>query len=214
MTPRILMAVSLGAIACLFAPAAHAESATVEFTPIIAYVAPMKSQAIIPDSPLVIRATPGTGYGARLAWWVTPRIAIEGGLLYAHSSLELVGGTVLTLDAHFFQADARVRVRLNSPDADSGLDFIGGIGITDLNDALSDFSEDQGISTPAKFTGIVGLGGTVAVSERVRLRFDAEDHIHGANFDIDEANVSGPLDSPTQHELVFSAGLVIPLWSN
>lgn len=197
---------------CALAHPSYAAGGTVEFTPVIGHFAPLNSQFVNTDVPIVASQEASTAYGARLGWWVIPRLAVEGGVVVGSSSLEILANDVVSFDARMVEADVRVRFRLSDPAADTGFDLIGGLGVSDLGDNLSDLADDEGFKTPATFTGIVGLGGTIAVTERVRVRFDAEDHIHGSSFDISDDLYGMPVDTRTQHDLILTAGVVIPVW--
>ncbi|HEX5132945.1 MAG TPA: hypothetical protein VFX92_10715 [Candidatus Krumholzibacteria bacterium] len=216
MTRRIRFAGYLPVAICLLFSPLTVHAASLELTPVVAHLAPLNSQVANIDAPLVIRQSASTAYGGRLGVWIIPRVAVEAGVLVGSSDIELLGGggEPLVLGAQMLQMDLRARVRLTDPNATNGLDVIAGIGLSDLGDLLSDVGEDQGIKTPAKVTGIIGVGGTVAVTDRIHLRFDVEDHIHGANFEIDEDNFGFPIDGRTQNDLVVAAGIVIPLWQD
>jgi hypothetical protein len=203
---------TIAAIAILAAAPVRPDAATLEFTPYIGHLAPQNSQVAESDATIAIRQDAATAYGARVTWWIAPRIAAEASVTTASSGIQLIGNAVIGVDAQMFYADARARFRLNDPSATAGFDLIGGIGISDLGDGITDFGEDLGIESPSTVTWIVGLGATVAVSERIHLRFDAEDHIHDGNIEIDEANFGTPVEKRNQNDLLFTAGIVIPVW--
>lgn len=211
---RVLSAVCLCVASALLLQPSPARSAGLEMTPVIGHLAPLNSQIANVDAPLVIRQSACTAYGGRLGVWIIPRVGVEAGVLVGSSDISLLGsgGEPIILGSQMLQFDLRARVRLNDPTARTGLDVIAGIGLSDLGDLLSDLGEGQGIETPAKFTWIIGVGGTVPVGQTVHLRFDVEDHIHDSNYEIDEDNFGFPLGSRTQHDLVVTAGIVIPFW--
>lgn len=209
---RKLTALSLSVVVAQLLMASHAHSAKVEFTPVVAHLTPLKSQVADADASIVIRQAAGTGYGARLGVWVTPRVGVEASMLVASSSIQLIGGTAISLDATMLQLDLRARIRVNDPTADIGFDVIAGVGMSDLGDGLSDAGENVGLKSPAAFTFVIGIGGTIPVTDRIRLRFDVEDHIHDANYEIDEATFGSPVNTNNQNDIVVAAGLVIPLW--
>jgi hypothetical protein len=203
---------TMAAIAILAAAPTRPRAATLEFTPYIGHLAPQNSQVADVDAAIVIRQDAATAYGARVTWWIAPRIAAEASVTTASSSMELIGNTVLSVNAQMFYFDARARFRLTDPSAGAGLDLIGGVGISDLGDGLTDFGEGLGVESPSAFTWIVGLGATVPVSDRILLRFDVEDHIHDGNIEIDEANFGAAVDKRSQNDLLITAGIVIPVW--
>jgi hypothetical protein len=207
-----LASVTLAAVLVSAMVPSHARSAKVEFTPVIAHITPLKSQVADIDAPLVIRQSDATAYGARVGIWLAPRIGVEGSVLVGSSSIQLIGGTLLNLDATTMQLDLRARIRLNDPASDNGFDAIVGVGMNDLNDGLSDAGESIGLESPSTVEFVIGLGATISVSDHIRLRFDAEDHIHDSNYEIDETAFGSPVETNSQNDLVFALGVVIPLW--
>ena len=212
MTCRRISSVFLGVVIATVVPAL-ANAVGVEFTPVIGHFSPLNSQIADNDAPLVVRQSDATAYGARLTVWLAPRIAVEGSFVTASSGIAFIGGTIFNFDAVTTQLDARARFRVNDPTASAGLDVIAGLGISDINDSLSDVGEDLGFESPSAFTIVVGLGGTVPVTDRINLRFDIEDHIHDANYEVDETTFGSPVSvDERQHDIVFLAGIVIPIW--
>ena len=185
----------------------------IEFTPVVGHYTPLNSQVADNDAPLLVRQDDATAFGARATFWLVPRIAAEASFLTASSSITLFGGgpEQLHFDAVTIQFDARARIRLTDPTAAAGLDVIAGLGWSDINDALSDVGEDV-FESPSTFTFVLGIGGTVPVSDKIKLRFDIEDHIHDPNYEIDEAAFGGPITvDKKQQDIFFLAGIVIPL---
>lgn len=211
MTIRNLAAVSLAVVLFQGLVPSHAESARLEFTPVIARLEPLNSQVANSDAPLVIRESASTAFGARMGIWVAPRVGIEANLLVGSSSIQIIGNELLSLDATMLQADVRVRFRVTDPTATAAFDVIAGVGLSDLGDGLSDVGEDVGLTSPSTFTFVIGVGATIPITDRVRLRFDVEDHIHDSNFEIDATTFGYSIDNRTQNDLVFATGLVIPL---
>jgi hypothetical protein len=185
----------------------------IEFTPVVGHYTPINSQVADNDAPLLVRQDDATAFGARVSFWIVPRIAAEASFLTASSSITLFGGGTeqLHFDAVMTQFDARARIRLNDPAVAAGLDFIAGIGMSDINDGLSDVGEEI-FESPSTFTFVLGVGGTVPVSDKIKLRFDIEDHIHDPNYEIDETAFGGPVKvDKKQQDIFFLAGIVIPL---
>ena len=209
---RLAGVIAASAIAAMTPSFANAIG--VEFTPVIGHYTPLNSQIADNDAPLVVRQDDATTFGARLAVWVAPRIGVEASFLTSSSGIQLIGGgEPIGLDAVMTHLDVRARFRVNDPAAGAGLDVIAGLGISDINDPLSDVGEDLGFESPSEFTIVVGLGGTVPVTDRIKLRFDIEDHIHDANYEVDETLFGSPVSiDEKQHDIMFLAGIVIPLW--
>ncbi len=213
MTCRRISSVFLGVIIATITPAL-ANAIGVEFTPVVGHFTPLESQITDNDAPLVVRQSDATAFGARLTVWLAPRIAAEASFVTASGGVTLIGGgQPIGLDGVMIQLDARARFRVNDPNDAAGLDIIAGLGISDINEGLSDVGEDLGFESPSAFTIVVGLGGTLPVSDRIRLRFDIEDHIHDANYEVDEANFGSAVSvDDQQHDIVLLAGIVLPIW--
>lgn len=211
MTHRKLAAVSLATVMSA-SLVSSASALKMEFTPVVAHVTPLKSQVADSDATIVIRQESGTGFGARLGVWLAPRVAVEANMLIASSTISYIGGTQLNFDSNVLQLDLRGRLRVNDPAAAAGFDVIAGIGMSDLGDALSDFGEELGLKSPATFTFVIGIGATVPISDKVKLRFDVEDHIHDSNLEVEETAFGSPVDTESQNDIVIAAGIVIPLW--
>ncbi len=211
MTCRRISSVFFAAMLTTMAPTL-ANAIGIEFTPVVGHYTPLNSQVADNDAPLVVRQDDATAFGARATFWLVPRIAAEASFLTASSPLTLLGGgDALSFDAVMVQFDARARIRLTNPTAAAGLDVIAGLGWSDINDPLSDIGEDV-LQSPSTFTFVLGIGGTVPVSDKIKLRFDIEDHIHDPNYEIDETAFGGPVKvDKKQQDIFFLAGIVIPL---
>jgi hypothetical protein len=202
-------------LAPLAGAVSSAHAIGVEFTPVVGHFTPLSSQITDTATPLVADQSDATTFGARVTAWVAPRIGVEASLLTAASTMTFIGGgDPLPFDATILFLDARARFRVNNPADAAGLDIIAGIGISNVNDVLSNYGEDLGFKSPSTFTYVLGIGGTVPITERVKLRFDVEDHIHDANYEVDgDMAFGGPITiDNTQHDIMVLAGIVIPIW--
>ncbi len=192
--------------------ASRADAIEMELTPVVAHLTPLNSQVTDNDDPLVIRQASSTAYGARLGAWFHPRIGAEASVLVGSSHIQLVGAEALNLDAYMLQMDLRARVRLNDPSANVGLDAIAGIGLSNIGDPLSDLGDEIGLKSPATFEFVLGIGGTISVTDKVQLRFDIEDHIHDSNYELDETLLGYTVENRKQNDIVVAMGLVIPVF--
>ncbi len=210
---EIVLAVTSALAAAEVSMPSIAGAISVEFTPVIGHYTPVNSQIADNEASLAARQADATAFGARLGVWVIPRVAVEASFLTASSGIQFASGGLLAFDAVTTQYDVRARFRVNDPAAGAGLDVIAGLGMSDINELFSDTGEGAGFESPSAFTIVVGVGGTVPVTDRVKLRFDLEDHIHDANYEIDEDFLGTPVNvDQKQHDIVLLAGIVIPIW--
>jgi hypothetical protein len=107
-------------------------------------------------------------------------------------------------------ADLRGRLRVNDPEAPVDIELVAGLGLTNLGGALFDLVDGDGLDSPSVPTGVVGVGGVFALTDRIRLRVSFEDYIHDGNLIADEGLYSGDDDRRFQHDLLWSAGIVLP----
>jgi hypothetical protein len=159
----------------------------------------------------VFNLEPSSAYGARLAWWATPRVGLEGSLVGSAATLRLIGGSALETSGTLFEGDGRLRLRLNSPAAAHHFDAIGGVGISDTQFDLSDFLARSGLKRKARTTWVAGLGTTFGLGSNLGLRIDLEDHISPTHFEFDPGLTNTPQKDRTQHEVLWMMGLVVPL---
>jgi Outer membrane protein beta-barrel domain len=208
MKSRMTFLFAIAALASCAVPA----FADLEFTPFVGRYTPTNNLIDDQSSPLVITPAATTTYGGGLTWWVSPRVGLEAAAGTAQGKLELLGGGVVDLDYRVLMADARVRFRLSPEDAPAALHAIGGIGITHHWNGL--FDGTPGIESKAAVTAVLGLGADVAVTERFKLRFDLTDRIHNNAIEADATGGSSIADDRSQHDVVFTVGLAIPVWAH
>src|SRR5690242_16129339 len=195
----------------LFVLVPAAARAAVEITPVIGIVHPVKAEYVDFGTPLVFGLSTSAAYGARVTWWVSPRVALEASAVGAGTMLKLVGAGAIDSPGTLFQGDGRVRFRLNAPAAPNHFDLIGGVGLSDAQFDLTDFLDRAGIKRKARTEWVVGAGTTLDLWSNAALRIDLEDHLHAQNFEFDPA-LSGITPSDRgQQDLTWTAGLVIPL---
>ena len=211
---RPLLGIATLLITLGVAIAAPASASRIEFTPVIGHVQPMVNQISNADIPLYLRQSAFTGYGARTSWWISPRVGVEAGVLVGSTELEIFANDIVTVNSQMAYFDARMRVRLNDPAASTGIDLIGGLALTDLDDPLSEIGEDLGFKSPTGVAGVVGLGATTGVTDRIRLRFDLVDYFHGSNYEVDDSTYGMPVDGSSQQDLVVTIGMVVDVWQN
>jgi opacity protein-like surface antigen len=177
-------------------------------------VHPTKSEYIDLGVPLIVDLASGAAYGLRATWWTMPRLGIEASFAGAGLEYRLTGGSELTASATLVQADARARFRLNAPTAANHFDLIGGVGVSDLQSDVDGVIKPTGYDTKNRTAWVVGLGTTLGVLTNAGIRFDFEDHIHKAHFEVSDVALSGGIpQNRTMNDLLFTAGVVVPLGS-
>jgi hypothetical protein len=129
---------------------------------------------------------------------------------YGRGNIDLIGNTAVQSSAAMLLADLRARIALTRPDAPVGFAILAGVGLQHLNSSLFKFFEDAdaGVKLTNRPAGIIGLGADVAAGATARLRFDFEDRIHQTELDS-----SILPDKNTEHDIVMSVGLALPLGS-
>jgi hypothetical protein len=203
--------VALGASA-LFSTTGPAAAATLELTPFLGVEHPTRSEYVDLGAPLIVDLNAGAAYGLRATWWGMPRLGVEAALAGAGLEYHLTGGSEIVTSSTLVQADARVRLRVNAPTAVNHLDLIGGVGISDLQTTVDDVFKRSGFDTKSRTAWVAGLGTTLGVFQNFGLRFDFEDHIHDAHFEVaDPTLTSAPKQSRTMHDFLFSLGIVVPI---
>lgn len=214
MNTRSALASTALAVLILTTASTPGHARSMEFTPFVGYFSPQSNQTNNSTAPLVIRQSAATAFGAHATWWATNRLGIELGVLVAESDIRYFANQIVTFDAQIFQADLRVRFRVNDPTGPVGFDLIAGLGIANLDDTLSDIEDDTaGLGSPNKTMGVLGVGATAQVTDRISLRFDVEDRIHGGNIEVSDDLYGESVDGETQHDFVMTMGIVIPVWS-
>lgn len=202
-----LLAAGFCVSAALATPAAA--QSKLEFSPFVGEVIPVRILASDSVGGAALEHSNATAYGARLAYWFTPRIALEGTFGFSQGDLVIVsGGQILKLRSTAMIADARARFRLTNPLAKTSVFVTAGAGTMDYRNILFDVGAEQDILEVKNGIGaVVGIGATMPVTGDMSVRFDMEDHIHkvelsgtGLGFESDR----------TQHDMMFSLGAVVP----
>jgi len=207
---RLALAV-LATLAILTARPLAAAAAAIDFVPFVGVLQPVESQVNDGSFPIVFEIGSAAAYGARAGWWFNNRFGLEASVTTAGTDLTISGGGgILTSSGTWLATDARARVRLMGGDSPMALDLLGGVGYTTTYWGLDDILAEAGLDTESRVTWILGLGTTVPVGS-LGLRFEFEDHIHDSNFEADQTVTAIQVDDRTQHDLVFSLGLVVPL---
>lgn len=186
-------------------------AAVVELTPFVGIAHPTKSEYSDLAVPLIIDLGAGAAYGVRATWWTQPRIGLEASAAGAGLPYHLTGGSEIVTSATLFQADARARIRLNSPSADNHFDLIGGFGLSDLQTPVDAVFKSSGLDLKSRTAWVLGLGTTLGLSPKAGLRVDFEDHIHKTHVEIDKALTTIPSQDRTMNDLMFTVGVVVPL---
>jgi hypothetical protein len=207
---RTLRSTLLFAVSAL-ALAMPRHAAALEITPFVGVVHPLKPEFLDLGVPLVIDLEPSTAYGIRLGGRVTPRIGLEASLAGSGANLRVIGNALLESSGTLFEGDGRARFRLNSPGASQHFDLIGGVGMSDAQFNLSDFLNRTGLKRKARVTWVGGLGATLAVFPSAALRVDLEDHISPTHLQVDQSLTGVSYKERTQHDLMFTMGVVVPL---
>lgn len=193
----------------LIAALARPARADFELTPFVGAFHPVESEINDLSFPLIVTIEPGTIYGARAGWWVGPRFGLEGSVGVAPTDMRAIGGGLIESSGTVVLADAHLRFRLN-PGSSTQFDVFGGGGIVKPRWDLDDFFSASGLEWKSTFGGVVGLGLTANVLSGAGIRFDFEDHVHGGHIEVDETISTLEQPDRTQHDLVWSVGLVIP----
>lgn len=179
-----------------------------EFSPFVGEMIPVRSLAFDSTGSAALEHTNAKAYGARVAYWLTPRIALEATLGFSEGDLMIISTQILKLRSTAMIADARARFRLTNPMARSSVFLTAGAGVVDHRNVLFDAgAEQETLEFKNSIGAVVGIGATMPVAGDVSLRVDMEDHIHkteisgtGLGFESDR----------TQHDLIFSLGAVVP----
>lgn len=165
------------------------------------------------------RQQPAAALGASASVWLNDRIAIEGGGLYARSTVraDLLMNQIGTVTSSRVDDDADVwvgslKLLIQTLPAASGLNLRVGIGpaiVTRGGPAYR--SVDEG-----KMSGLTDLGASVSLCSRVPLgrfadiRLRVEDLVYQANQTWQSNSVAGAelkSDPKLQHDFVLSLGL-------
>jgi outer membrane protein W len=207
MSSRLALLAAGFCVSAALATPATAQS-KLEFSPFVGEMVPVRVLAVDSTGSAALEHSNQTAYGARIAYWVTPRIALEGTLGFSQGDLIIVSTQVLKLRSTAMIADVRARFRLTNPLAKSSVFVTAGAGVVDHRNLLFDAGAEQDlIEIKNPIGAVVGMGATIPVTGDVMLRVDMEDHIHkteisgtGLGFESDR----------TQHDLLFSLGAVVP----
>lgn len=201
-------AVPLAALLALPLLAARPLAAQVEVTPFVGAAIPTRSLVVDTAGGLVFRMRAHTLYGLRVGAALSERLAIEVALAAGPGSLEGIGADVFDFGSTMLLADLRGRLRI-AGDGDAGLVFVGGIGYTDHDVSFLAVAEEVGYgSFKGRLTGVAGLGFESRLGRRLRVSLDLLDRIHAQG--IDAPGVVEGVEK-TQHDVVVSAGLRLPL---
>ena len=192
-----------------------ADAASMEITPFMGVFHPLENQIDDGAGPFIGQFSSGAAYGARAGWWFNPRFGFDAGVTVAGTEFALVGvGGALTTPGTWYSTDARLRVRLMGADAPMAVDLLGGAGYTTIRYGLKGALQSVGLDTESTVSWIFGAAGTVPVGSSLGLRIEIEDHMHDQNFETDPSTGIGiVVDDRTQHDVVFSVGLVVPFGS-
>lgn len=186
--------------------------AQVSVTPFVGVVTPLHSQIIDTSGGggSYFRMRSHTVYGLQLGKQFSPTLGVQvqGGA--GNGEMEVVsGGTILRIQSALWFADVRAKLRLLG-DADNKLVAIAGAGWSQYSLGLFEAAHELDDSTKfeGKFTGIIGLGAKARLGGRLSLAADLTDRIHGQG--IEAPGLDDAIEK-TQHDIMFQAGLSIPL---
>ena len=167
-----------------------------------------------------VRHQPALALGGTGSFWVTDRVAFEGGLVYAGSDLQSKGllnetGTISSSSskdhANVWLGTAKLMVQLLPPESDYNVRLgFGPAVITHNGSAYEDVN--------GKYTGLTSVGAAISLCSRLRLsdnfavRLRAEDYVYQAKLGF-QSNVNPSdnivLDERRQNDLVFSLGFQV-----
>jgi len=145
----------------------------------------------------------GPLFGARVTVWLNESFGVEGGFAYAITDAEAEeAGVTLEEDANVMLGTLKGLYQFApSPTAPFMLHVGAGAAlIMHGGDAYEDLEGTTDIG------GTVIFGGTYDVSDMVAIRFDAQDFMYSAKFDVAGVDIG---DAKFQNDLVFTGGVVI-----
>jgi hypothetical protein len=212
-TPVHVLAIALTALLAL--GATRPAAAALDFVPFTGLVVHTNSMAISHSVPIIIQQSNTAIFGASLDWRNGSRITPELSVGYGGGDIALIGASEIQSSAATLQADLKARFMLTKPDAPVRFGIIAGVGLNHLNSSVFKFFEDAkaGIKTTNRPVGIIGLGTSVRAGDTARIRIDFVDRIHQTELDVDHAINPDIPDKTTQHDVVMTLGLVLPLGS-
>lgn len=210
---RVLVAV-LPALLLLGARPGPA-AAALDFVPLTGLVVPSNSMSVDHNAPIIIQQSDAAIFGASLDWRNGSRITPELSVGYGRGDIALIAAGEIQSSAAMLLADLRARIALTKPDAPVGFAILAGVGLNHLNSSVIKFFEDAnaGIKLENRPAGIIGLGTDVRAGGTARLRIDFVDRIHRTELETDPAIAPNIPDKNTQHDIVMTLGLVLPLGS-
>jgi hypothetical protein len=197
--------------AALVLGAASTLPAQTTITPFVGSMIPLQSLLLDTAGASGFRMQVQTFYGVRFAKPMSSSLGMELALGAGSGTLEAVSAEVFELQTAVYFADLRARLRVAGGD-DAQLGAIVGGGWTQFSSGLFDAAHEGDDDTRFKgtITGIVGLGFTAKLSDRITLSVDATDRIHEQGIDAPGLS-TGQFTDKLQHDLTFSAGLAFPL---
>ena len=213
MSPRLLLAFAVLALAVAALAAPTPARAQLEVTPFVGALHPVEPVYRDLGAPLIIEMDPGTIYGARVGWWFGPRFGLEGSLAGATTHLRLIGASLLESGGSYMVGEARLRVRMTPEGSAAALDLFGGGAMVRSTFSIDEIFEQDGFEWDSTFGPVLGLGLTANVLQGAGLRFELADYIHDTPFESDEALTGTPSQDRTMHDLTWTVGLVIPIGS-
>jgi len=178
-----------------------------EFTPYVGLYVPTRALVTDTSAAAIIETTSGPVVGARVTYWVAPRVGLEGSFGLAPSKMHLfAGSTEIEFRSTTYMADARVLVQVNNPGSTTGLHLTGGVALTRASNSFFTLADDLGqLKYEPSIGFVLGAGVSRRIGSEVRLRIDLEDRIYTAKFDSPGGFLDA--DDETQHDIVFSTGL-------
>lgn len=144
------------------------------------------------------------GLGGRGTLWVEEALAFEGSFVFNFSDVEVEDSEgVSTEGGHVWYGTGRVLYR---PRRRSGSAFLFvGAGLTVAGRGGTAYS---GITGTTDIGGTVGVGASLGVGKGFSVRIEAEDYFSWARFN---PNLALETSTRFQNDLVFSAGLAVPI---
>ncbi len=217
MIGRIWMATTILIVICYGSGAAQTTS--FEFVPHGGVFVPTGElgTAEIEAATYEIRQNPSAVFGSRLVAWWSPVVGWEGNFAYALSDGELktsagedfcaIRGAKCRADVWF--ASSKLVFRY-VPRQYTGWYVFAGAGVAVVGH-VGDLWEQADATTD--LGGVLGIGGVIDISPTFAVRIDAEDYLYKyapkLRLDPELGTFTG--SSRLQHDLVFSAGLIIRL---
>lgn len=159
--------------------------------------------------------------GVTVSYWLSDRLAVEGGAMYSRSSLK--GNTLMneagslssdagTDRAHIWTGSAKLMFQLLPPE--SGFNARLGVGPAFITRGGTAYEGDSDgtVSGLTNIGGVVSLCTRIPVTNLLGVRIRTEDYIYRSRLGWN-SNVAGDpsfrYGARTQHDFVFSAGLQV-----